>query len=99
MRTRVLIVGDDRLSSVGLAALLSEQDSVEVVGQVTGDVAYSAATGSLDPQVLLWETGIDPLGSLETIADVCESAIWLDKGHIKEIGPAEDVVAAYRGSV
>ena len=37
--------------------------------------------------------------ALNTIADVCESAIWLDKGHIKEIGPAEDVVAAYRGSV
>ena len=49
MRARVLIVGDDRLASVGLATLLSEQDSVEVVGQVTGDVAYSAATGSLDP--------------------------------------------------
>jgi ABC-type polysaccharide/polyol phosphate transport system ATPase subunit len=37
--------------------------------------------------------------ALNTIADVCESAIWLDRGHIKEIGPAEDVVAAYRGSV
>ena len=37
--------------------------------------------------------------ALNTIADVCEVAIWLDKGHIKEIGPAEDVVDAYRGSV
>ncbi len=75
MRTRVIIVGDDRLSSVGLATLLSEQDSVEVVGQVIGDVAYTAATGSLDPQVLLWETGIDPLGSLETIADASDADV------------------------
>ncbi len=75
MKTRVLIVGDDRLASVGLAALLSEQDSVEVVGQVTGDVVYSAATGSLDPRVLLWETGIDPLGSLETIADASDADV------------------------
>ena len=37
--------------------------------------------------------------ALHTIAEICGSAIWLDKGHIKEIGPAEDVVAAYRGSV
>jgi len=37
--------------------------------------------------------------ALHTIIDICEKAIWLDKGHIKEIGPAEDVVTAYRGSV
>ena len=36
--------------------------------------------------------------ALDTIVELCDSAIWLDRGHIKEHGPPEDVVAAYRGS-
>ena len=37
--------------------------------------------------------------SLNTIVALCDSAIWLDRGHIKEYGPPEEVVAAYRGSI
>jgi DNA-binding NarL/FixJ family response regulator len=97
MRTRVLIVGDDRLASVGLATLLSEQDSVEVVGQVTGDVAYSAATGSLDPQVLLWEMGVDPLGSLETIADASDADVPIVALVSEDASPQQMWNAGIRG--
>ena len=37
--------------------------------------------------------------ALKTVVDLCDRAIWLDLGHIKEQGPPEDVVAAYRGSI
>lgn len=35
---------------------------------------------------------------LDTIEEMCDTAIWLDAGHIKEVGDPVDVVAAYRGS-
>ena len=37
--------------------------------------------------------------ALNTIVEHCDSAIWLDHGHIKEHGPPGDVVDAYRGSI
>jgi ABC-2 type transport system ATP-binding protein/lipopolysaccharide transport system ATP-binding protein len=33
------------------------------------------------------------------IRDLCEKAIWLDKGHVAAFGPVDDVLAAYNASV
>jgi ABC-2 type transport system ATP-binding protein len=37
--------------------------------------------------------------SLSMVEDLCERAIWLQRGHVKASGPVSDVVAAYRASV
>jgi ABC-type polysaccharide/polyol phosphate transport system ATPase subunit len=36
---------------------------------------------------------------LSMVEDLCERAIWLDRGHVKASGPVSDVVSAYRASV
>lgn len=34
--------------------------------------------------------------SLQSVADFCDRVMWLEKGRVKQIGPAEEVVDAYR---
>ncbi len=54
MQIAVLIVADDPLTRVGLAALLADVDDVNVVGQVTSH-HLDAALETYDPDVLLWD--------------------------------------------
>ena len=75
METRVLIVGDDRLATAGLEALLFEQPDLHVVGRVANEAAYSAAGGPLDPQVVLWDAGWEPFEQLETLADAAQAGV------------------------
>lgn len=35
--------------------------------------------------------------ALKQVADFCDRAMWLDHGRVKMIGPADEVVEAYRG--
>lgn len=37
--------------------------------------------------------------SLQSVADFCDRVMWLEKGRVKQIGPAEEVVAQYRDGV
>jgi ABC-type polysaccharide/polyol phosphate transport system ATPase subunit len=37
--------------------------------------------------------------SLPMIEKMCERAIWFDRGYVKAMGPAKDVVDAYKASV
>jgi lipopolysaccharide transport system ATP-binding protein len=36
---------------------------------------------------------------LGSLAQFCSRAIWMDRGHVRQIGPAEAVIAAYSASV
>jgi ABC-type polysaccharide/polyol phosphate transport system ATPase subunit len=36
---------------------------------------------------------------LESLARLCQTGVWLDQGRIREIGPMEDVIFAYRNHV
>ncbi|MBV8812636.1 MAG: ABC transporter ATP-binding protein, partial [Acidobacteriaceae bacterium] len=36
---------------------------------------------------------------LETVAQFCDTVLWLDRGRIRQIGPAAEVVDAYRRDV
>jgi ABC-type polysaccharide/polyol phosphate transport system ATPase subunit len=36
--------------------------------------------------------------SLDQVADVCQRVMWLDRGRVHEIGPADEVLAAYAQS-
>ena len=35
--------------------------------------------------------------SLQSVADFCDRALWLERGQVKMIGPAEEVVESYQG--
>lgn len=37
--------------------------------------------------------------SLDSIRSLCADAIWLEKGHVRAVGPSNDVVADYLGEV
>ncbi len=37
--------------------------------------------------------------SLDSIKRLCPKAVWIDGGHVREIGPTEQVVAAFRDSM
>jgi ABC-type polysaccharide/polyol phosphate transport system ATPase subunit len=36
---------------------------------------------------------------LETLRQLCDRLLWLDHGRIRQVGPADDVIAAYQTSV
>ena len=36
---------------------------------------------------------------MSQITDLCDEALWLDQGHVREVGPARNVVRAYLDSV
>ena len=36
--------------------------------------------------------------SLGLVQQLCETVVWLEKGHVKMVGPANDVIAAYTGN-
>jgi DNA-binding NarL/FixJ family response regulator len=57
---RVLIVGDNPLARVGLAALLAGQAGVVVAGQ-TSSVNLTADVDLYNPDVLAWDLGWEPL--------------------------------------
>jgi DNA-binding NarL/FixJ family response regulator len=57
MNIRILIVGNNPLARMGLAALLAEREEFEMVGQVAADDHLGDAIAVHRPDVLLWDTG------------------------------------------
>src|SRR5690606_41194972 len=35
--------------------------------------------------------------SLQSVSEFCDRALWLERGRVKMVGPADEVVDAYRG--
>lgn len=65
-----------------------------------GDEAFRAK--SLDRIEYLMDGGTSVVvvsHSLPMIEKLCERAIWFDRGYVKAMGPAKDVVDAYKASV
>ncbi len=71
---RVLIVADDQLSRAGLAALLAQQPGVEVAGQAAEDDDIDSALEVYIPDVLVWDLGWNPVGSLARLSELPETA-------------------------
>ncbi len=36
--------------------------------------------------------------SLDQVQDVCQRVLWLDRGHVEQVGPTDAVLDAYRGT-
>jgi two-component system nitrate/nitrite response regulator NarL len=78
---RVLIVADDPLARTGLAALLSDQPGCVIVGQIAEDAGLTSALDVYRPEVILWDSGWDPMlaassgpPSLERLAELVDAA-------------------------
>jgi len=77
---RVLIVADDPLARTGLAALLSDQPGCVIVGQIAEDAGLTSALDVYRPEVILWDSGWDPMPtaassppSLERLAELADA--------------------------
>jgi two-component system nitrate/nitrite response regulator NarL len=66
---RVLIVADDALARAGLATLLADQDTLDVVGRVGGSDDPAPAERALRPDVVLWDLGWDADTALARLAE------------------------------
>lgn len=53
----VVLLSTDPLSGAGLTALLAEQENVEIVQQLVGELALLNEIDAEDADVLLWDTG------------------------------------------
>jgi DNA-binding NarL/FixJ family response regulator len=67
---RVLIVGDSPLARAGLAALLSPQPGLSIVGQTSTDTDLLTALTAYTPDALTWDMGWETQRGLEQLADV-----------------------------
>lgn len=69
---RVLIVGDNPLARMGLAALLATQEGCQVVGQLAADDDLLTLMDVYRPDVMVWEMGWEVGGAFDMLADVHE---------------------------
>ena len=65
---RVLVIAQDTLTRMGLAALLGGQPGCAVAGQLTGDEDLASSIDVFHPDVVVWDLGWDPAGGLEYLA-------------------------------
>ena len=70
--TRILIVADNMLARAGLAALLAERSSSEVVGQVAGGETLADDVDVYRPEVLVWDLGWQPQTALERFGQLLD---------------------------
>ena len=66
---QVLVIADNVLTRAGIAALLDNQDDLDVIGQLTSDSLYDVAD-LYDPEVLLVDLGWDVHAMLEALTDL-----------------------------
>ncbi len=71
---RTLIIAADPLARTGLAALLSLQPAVVVVGQAAIHDDLQPAIAAFQPEVVLWDLGWNPVQSFERLTNFVEHA-------------------------
>ena len=86
---RLLVVAGDPLARTGLALALDDQPGCSVVGQVTGGADILHDVEVYRPDVVVWDLGWDPTGTLEELADLEESgppvlALLPDNAHVSQ---------------
>ena len=67
---RVLVVADDQLSRAGLATLLDEEPSIDVVGRSTITDAIDRDVGALRPDAVVFDSGWDPEAVMDAISEL-----------------------------
>ncbi len=70
---RVLVAAVDSLARAGLAALVSDLPECEVVGQTAGDEKLEDELELYEPDVMVWDLGLDPTQTLDRLASLRDS--------------------------
>ncbi|MBE2184779.1 MAG: response regulator transcription factor [Anaerolineae bacterium] len=97
---RVLIAAVSPLARAGLTALLSDHESIQIVGQVD-DVLLAESISVYRPEVVIWDLGYAPQQHLEQMQELRDAGVVVlgltaDKWGAVEILPAL-VAAGLRG--
>jgi DNA-binding NarL/FixJ family response regulator len=89
---RVFVVTEDPLAGAGLAALLSSEATVSVVGHgpASPDLAERLAASS--PDVVAWDLGAGPSGAIEDLGEAVPSEVPL----LALVGDADEARSALR---
>jgi len=69
------VVADDNLARVGLAALIAELEGYSVSGQTSGDEKLPDDVELFQPDIVVWDLGIDPSQPLQRLAGLREFSI------------------------
>ena len=72
---RILIVAENPLARMGLAALLASLPNMIVVGQTTGDNDIAESVAAYTPDLIVWDMGWEPQSAFDAIENVLESDI------------------------
>jgi DNA-binding NarL/FixJ family response regulator len=70
---RVLIVDDDKLMRAGLRAVLSSDESIEVVGEVADGRGASDAVGRLNPDIVLMDVRMPEVDGITATREVLDA--------------------------
>ncbi|MFN8494269.1 MAG: response regulator transcription factor [Caldilineaceae bacterium] len=72
---RTLIIAGDTLARAGLAALLSNQPNLVVVGQVAVEGDLTLPANAYQPDIILWDLGWNPAPQLDALTALTESGL------------------------
>lgn len=87
---RILIIASDTLVRAGLGALLANQPSLLVVGQVAIENDLAIHINAYQPDVVLWDLGWNPATQLERLSELTERGLPIlgllpDDGYVSQV--------------
>jgi DNA-binding NarL/FixJ family response regulator len=71
---RILVVAEDGLARAGLAALIAGLPGCVIAGQTTGDEKLPDEMELYQPDIVVWDLGLDPTQPLERLGDLRSSS-------------------------
>ncbi|MEO8449613.1 MAG: response regulator transcription factor [Gemmatimonadota bacterium] len=93
-RIRILMVDDSEVVRVGLAAVLSQDPALEIVGQAATSEAAVAAADRLTPDVILMDVRIPEAGGIEACRLIVEAHPYIRVLFLSAFADEEIVRAA-----
>lgn len=67
---RVVVVANSPLARAGLAALLTDQPGINVIGQMAADGELPDGIDVYHPDVVVWDMGWEPLQHIERVSEL-----------------------------
>ena len=86
-------------SRLTFSAALHTQSEILLIDEVlaVGDAAFKKkARAAITDKIRSDQTVVYVSHSLQTVSELCDRVLWLDKGRMKMCGPSREVLAAYQ---
>ena len=81
------------LVGTGLLTVALGLLAVDVAGNEAGIVMGTALT----IRIIAFVTILPVMSALDFLAQLCDTALWIDHGEVREVGPIPDIVGFYEG--